>query len=228
MRAYGEYRDGAVYGDKGGVYCESKVFGSEEFGYNKIVVERPLRYNFSTAEERIQRLKEPDVLDDLRGGEEYDPPYLRWQTALRDIDQTKLFDNEKEFRDAVEAALNAHGFGGLMVDFDIVVQFCRQEDDTSQIVTKKGKPVPSVAKRDTENVPLVEDIDRHFEREVLPYAPDAWIDHKKTKVGYEIPMTRYFYKYQPPEPVEDIVERITALEADIAASLKALFHEEGE
>ena len=228
VRAYGEYRDGAVYGDKGGVYCESKVFGSEEFGYNKIVVERPLRYNYSTAEERIQSLKEPDVLDDLSGGEEYDPPYLRWQTALRDIDQTKLFDNEKEFRDAVEAVLNAHGFGGLMVDFDIVVQFCRQEDDTSQIVTKKGKPVPSVAKRDTENVPLVEDIDRYFEREVLPYAPDAWIDHKKTKVGYEIPMTRYFYKYQPPEPVEDIVERITALEADIAASLKALFHEEGE
>ena len=57
-----------MYGDKGGVYCESKVFGSEEFGYNKIVVERPLRYNYSTAEERIQRLKEPDVLDDLRGG----------------------------------------------------------------------------------------------------------------------------------------------------------------
>lgn len=169
-------------------------------------------------------MKEPD----LRGGAEYDPPYLRWQTALRDIDQTKLFDNEKEFHDAVEAALNAHGFGGLMVDFDIVVQFCLQEDDTSQIVTKKGKPIPSVAKRDTENVPLVEDIDRYFEREVLPYAPDAWIDHKKTKVGYEIPMTRYFYKYQPPEPVEDIEERITTLEADIAASLKALFHEEGE
>ena len=93
---------------------------------------------------------------------------------------------------------------------------------------KKGKPVPNVAKRDTENVPLVQDIDRYFEREVLPYAPDAWIDKKKTKVGYEIPMTRYFYEYQPPEPVEDIVERITALEVDIAASLKMLFHEGGK
>lgn len=142
VRAYGEYRDGAVYGDKGGVYCESKVFGSEEFGYNKIVVERPLR------------------------------------------------------------------------------------DEQGEIVLKKGKAVADPALRDTENVPLVQDIDRYFEREVLPYAPDAWIDYKKTKVGYEIPMTRYFYEYQPPEPVEDIVERITALEADIAASLKALFHEE--
>ena len=225
VRAYGEYKDGAVYGNKNGVYCQSKVFGSEEFGYNKIVVERPLRYNYSTAEERIQKLNMPDALDDLRGGTKYDHPYRKWQKALRNIDQSKLFDNEKEFRNAVEAALNARGLSALMSSYEIVMPFCRQEDDTSQIVMKKGKPVPSVAKRDTENVPLVQDIDRYFEREVLPYAPDAWIDKKKTKVGYEIPMTRYFYEYQPPEPVEDIVERITALEADIAASLKALFHE---
>lgn len=72
---------------------------------------------------------------------------------------------------------------------------------------------------------MTEDIDEYFRREVLPYAPDAWIDHKKTKVGYEIPMTRYFYEYQPPEPVEDIMTRITALEADISADLKALFKE---
>ena len=102
-----------------------------------------------------------------------------------------------------------------------------RRDEQGEAVLKKGKPVADPALRDTENVPLVEDIDRYFEREVLPYAPDAWIDHKKTKVGYEIPMTRYFYEYRPPEPVEDIVARITALEADISASLKALFHGEG-
>jgi len=144
VKAYGEYRNGAVYGNKGGVYCESKIFGSEEFGYNKIVVERPLR------------------------------------------------------------------------------------DEQGEVVLKKGKPVPDPALRDTENVPLVKDIDRYFAREVLPYASDAWIDKKKTKVGYEIPMTRYFYEYQTPEPVEDIVARITALETDIAASLKELFHKEDE
>ena len=72
-----------------------------------------------------------------------------------------------------------------------------------------------------------EDIQAYFEREVLPYAPDAWIDEKKTKTGYEIPMTRYFYEYQPPEPVESIVERINALEKDIADSLNALFNREG-
>ena len=71
------------------------------------------------------------------------------------------------------------------------------------------------------------DIPAYFAREVLPYAPDAWIDHSKTKVGYEIPMTRYFYEYQAPEAVEDIVARITALEQDISAGLAELFHKEG-
>lgn len=143
VTAYGEFANGKVYGDKNGIYCESKVFESVEFGYNKIVVERP------------------------------------------------------------------------------------QRDETGNIILKRGKPVPDTSLRDTENVPLVQDIDAYFAREVLPYAPDAWIDHSKTKVGYEIPMTRYFYEYQAPEAVEDIVARITALEHDISAGLAELFHKEG-
>lgn len=143
VTAYGEFSNGKVYGDKNGIYCESKVFESVEFGYNKIVVERP------------------------------------------------------------------------------------QRDEAGNIILKRGKPVPDTSLRDTENVPLVQDIDAYFAREVLPYAPDAWIDHSKTKVGYEIPMTRYFYEYQAPEAVEDIVARITALEQDISAGLAELFHKEG-
>ena len=143
VTAYGEFANGKVYGDKNGIYCESKVFESVEFGYNKIVVERP------------------------------------------------------------------------------------QRDEAGNIILKRGKPVPDTSLRDTENVPLVQDIDAYFAREVLPYAPDAWIDHSKTKVGYEIPMTRYFYEYQAPEAVEDIVARITALEQDISAGLSELFHKEG-
>ena len=142
VKAYGSFENCAVYGDKSGIYCESKIFETVEFGYNKIVVERPER------------------------------------------------------------------------------------DENGEIVLKKGKPVADANLRDTENVPLVQDIDRYFEREVLPYAEDAWIDKKKTKVGYEIPMTRYFYEYQAPEKVEDIVARIHVLEADISASLDRLFAEE--
>ena len=101
-----------------------------------------------------------------------------------------------------------------------------ERDEQGNIVTKRGKPVADSSLRDTENVPMTQDIDEYFRREVLPYAPDAWIDEKKTRLGYEIPMTRYFYEYQPPEPVEDIVERITKLEAEIAENLRALFHKE--
>ena len=76
--------------------------------------------------------------------------------------------------------------------------------------------------QDSENIPMSEDIDSYFKREVLPYAPDAWYDPKKTKVGYEIPMTRYFYEYQAPEKSEDIFARITKLESEIGESLKAI------
>ena len=138
-QAYGEFGNDVIYGEKDGIYCQSKIFENEDFGYSKIVVERP--------------------------------------------------------------ELDADG----------------------KPVLKKGKPVADADRRDTENVPFSEDIDEYFAREVLPYAPDAWIDTKKTKVGYEIPMTRYFYEYQAPERVEDIMQRLTAIESDIQSSLDALF-----
>lgn len=141
VEAYTAFVDGGIYGDKAGVYCESKIFATEEFGYNKIVVERPER------------------------------------------------------------------------------------DANGEIVQKKGKPVPDANLRDTENVPLTEDIATYFAREVLPYAPDAWMDEKKTKLGYEIPMTRYFYEYKQPEKSEDILNRIIGLEESVSASLKNLFGE---
>lgn len=142
VEAYGEFRHEAVYGDKDEIYCESKIFDSVEFGYNKIVVERPI---------------------------------------------------------------------------------C---DEDGNPILKKGKKQADASLRDTESVPLVEDIDVYFEREVLPYAPDAWIDKKKTKVGYEIPMTRYFYEYVEPEPIETVVERIKSLEKEISNSLNTLFSKE--
>jgi type I restriction enzyme M protein len=101
-------------------------------------------------------------------------------------------------------------------------------DEDGKIVLKKGKPVADTSKRDTENVPLDEDIDAYFAREVLPFNPDAWIDKSKTKVGYEIPFTRTFYEYVEPEKSEVIAERIFELEKDIMSSLKSLFERAGE
>ena len=101
-------------------------------------------------------------------------------------------------------------------------------DENGKIVTKgkkKNLPVPDTSKRDYENIPLEEDIDSYFTREVKPYNAAAWIDKSKTKVGYEIPFTRYFYKYQAPRSSDEIAEIISSQEASITASLKALFGE---
>lgn len=230
VQAYGEFQNGAIYGDKAGVYCQSKVFGTEEFGYNKIVVERPLRLNYAAPDDRISALEKqetiPDFLDDLRGEGEYDPVAFRIARLLHTIDPTKVWYSESEFRQVLTDTLKAESLDDKMT-INYLISILSRTDPEAPIVKKKGKPVADPALRDTETVPLVEDIDRYFEREVLPYAPDAWIDKSKTKVGYEIPMTRYFYEYQPPEPVEEIEGRIRALEADISAGLNALFHGEG-
>ena len=98
-------------------------------------------------------------------------------------------------------------------------------DENGSPVLKKGRPAADASKRDTENVPLAEDIDAYFEREVLPYNPHAWIDRKKTKVGYEIPFTRTFYEYKRIEPSEVIAKRIEEHEKSLMAKLHDLFGE---
>ena len=139
VTAFGEFKNNAIYGDEKGIYCESKIFNTLDFGYQKIIVEQP------------------------------------------------------------------------------------QKDENGNNILKKGKPVADTALRDSENVSFNEDINDYFEREVKPYAPEAWIDTNKTKIGYEIPMTRYFYKYQEPEKTSDIIKRLNLIETDISNSLKRLF-----
>lgn len=108
-------------------------------------------------------------------------------------------------------------------------------DEHGKIVKKKGQPVVDKSKSgDTESVPMIlgreqDDVIReYFEKEVLPHNPNAWIDENKTKIGYEIPFTRHFYKYVTPEKSEVIAERISVLESDLMVSLKSLFGKEGE
>lgn len=96
-------------------------------------------------------------------------------------------------------------------------------DEKGELVLKKGKKQPDTSLRDTENVPLKEDITEYFKREVLPFATDAWIDKNKSKVGYEIPFTRYFYKYVAPRPSEEIMAEILDIEAELEGALVEVF-----
>ena len=99
-------------------------------------------------------------------------------------------------------------------------------DENGKIVKdKKGNIKPDSNKRDYENVPIKEDVKEYFEREVLPYNSEAWIDDNKTQLGYEIPFTRYFYKYVQPENSDDIEKRIIINEKEIINSLEKLFKE---
>lgn len=100
-------------------------------------------------------------------------------------------------------------------------------DEQGQVVRvargrAKGQPQPDTSLRDTENVPLMEDVDTYFRREVLPHAPDAWIDHEKTKVGYEIPFNRHFYVFQPPRPLAEIDAELKTVTDRIVAMIGAL------
>ena len=96
-------------------------------------------------------------------------------------------------------------------------------DENGELILKNGKKQPDTSLRDTENVPLTESIQDYFKREVLPFAEDAWIDEKKSKVGYEIPFTRYFYKYEAPQPSAEIMAEILELEKELEGSLQEVF-----
>ncbi len=98
------------------------------------------------------------------------------------------------------------------------------KDENGELVLKKGKKQPDASLRDTENVPLTEDIKEYFKREVLPFAPDAWIDEAKSKVGYEIPFTRYFYKYEAPQPSTEIMAEILEIEKELDGALAEVFN----
>ncbi len=96
-----------------------------------------------------------------------------------------------------------------------------ERDESAEICADaRRKPEPDPELRDTENVPLKEKIEDYFKREVLPHVPDAWVDEGKTKIGYEIPLNRHFYRYEPPRPLEEIESDIKTLESEILSLLK--------
>ena len=123
---------------------------------------------------------------------------------FRETEISKIFDNED------------FGYTKIVVERPL-------RDEQGELVLKKGKKQPDTSMRDTENVPLKEDINDYFAREVLPFAPDAWIDTKKSKVGYEIPFTRYFYKYEAPQPSSEIMAEIMQLQKELEGSLAEVF-----
>jgi type I restriction enzyme M protein len=217
----------SLYGD----FTENekvKIFPNEAFGFLRITVERPLRLRWEVTDETIAAAFAAKAIQKLPADT---------QTELGELLKDELgvtFATQGElvatFKDAVDVLeLGAPAKKSLWSALAV-------RDQNAPIVTDRhGDPEPDPELRDNENVPLPpvpvsfeEDptarfatlpyrtaVDDYMREEVMPYVPDAWVDHDKTKIGYEIPLTRHFYKYVPPRPLSEIDAEIKALEEEI-------------
>ena len=186
-----------------------KVLTNETFGFQRITVERPMRRRWEVTPEAVA-----------------DEPYAAYAALVGQ-------------RFATEKALLAEVAELTTAQKKTFAEACAVADPEAPIIKGRGgKPEPDPELRDQENVPLtagwlalggqerdkalVESAEAHLENEIRPYVPDAWIDHTKTKVGFEIPFTRQFYVYTPPRPVEEIAQEIKDLEAQIQQWMSGL------
>ena len=212
----------------------SKVFDNEDFGYHKITVERPLRLSFHATPERLARLEDETAFRNLASSTKKDEAARLLDIAAGELRQQQIRELLAEFAKRHPEQINDRKvFLGTLKPVDrelnvrlsapelkAVVNALGERDEKAEICRNRdGDAEPDAELRDTENVPLKESIQAYFEREVLPHVPDAWIDHSKTKVGYEIPLNRHFYRYEPPRELAVIEAEIKALEADIVRLL---------
>ena len=214
----------------------SKVFDNEDFGYYKITVERPLRLNFQATAERIKLLDDESGFRNLATSakkneeqrlKEIEAGLARQETirellrALGLANGQKLYKNRKAFLTDLRALDRERDVRLDAGELKAVINALGERDETAEICRDRdGNPEPDADLRDTESVPLKESIAEYLKREVLPHVPDAWIDESKTRIGYEIPLNRHFYRYEPPRLLEVIEAAIKRLEDDIMQMLK--------
>ncbi len=223
---------------KGEQIVVSRIFPTTHFGFRKITVERPLRLNFQASPERIARLEEERGFQALAqskkkgaGGTKEQAVGRGEQDAIRKLVRTlpdTLFKKRDEFERVLEAAARKVEVKLAAPVGKAILSALSERDETAAICRDEdGHPEPDPELRDTESVPLVESVEAFFEREVKPHVSDAWIDTAKCDlkdsqvgpVGYEINFNRYFYRYTPPRPLEEIEADIRTIETDIMQML---------
>ena len=213
----------------------SRVFANEDFGYRKVTVERPLRMNFAATPERIVRLEDERTFQNLatskkRPGPAYDAELADGQArqeqvrgllrSLADMMGGTVTHDREAFLETLAEAGRTDGMWLSAPERKAVLSALGERDPDAEICRdSRGNPEPDPELRDTETVPLRQNIDEYVVREVLPYVPDAWVDGSKTKVGYEIPLNRHFYVYEPPRPLGEIEADLQTLERDIVGLL---------
>lgn len=210
----------------------SKILDNKDFGYRQITVERPLRLNFAASPERSERLKAERAFQNLASSKkkgkaaeneivEGEAIQKRLLEALSTLGSREIWRDRAVFEPVLEDAVSSREVKLTAPLRKALLNALGERDDTAEICRgADGNPEPDSELRDYENVPLKEDIHEYFEREVRPHIPDAWIDEGKTKIGYEIPITRHFYKYTPPRPLKELRAEIGELEREIVGMLR--------
>ncbi|OBY57461.1 restriction endonuclease subunit M [Pseudomonas sp. AU12215] len=204
---------------------QSKIFPVEAFGYRRITVERPLRLNFQTSPERIEKVLEEKAIEKMEA-----PARQRLIEALQSMDASVLHRNREQFSKLLKKALNAHDVSPSTPELKAILNALSERDPEADICLVRGQPEADAGLRDNENVPLGESVYDYFEREVKPHVPDAWIDESKTDaqdgevgvVGFEIPFNRHFYVFQPPRPLAEIDRDLKACTDRIKLMIEGL------
>ncbi|MDQ5971638.1 MAG: type restriction enzyme protein, partial [Patescibacteria group bacterium] len=200
----------------------SKIFKTTDFAYRQITIERPLRLKFDFTDAKIKELLEVfDIKDNKTGMKDFIESF-----------ENQIITNKKVLDERIADYIKQHKTIKLTAgQYKKFISIAGECDENSEIcVDKDGNIEPDGELRDYENVPFEMDIYEYFNKEVKPYVPDAWInesvvDHKDSKVGvvgYEIPFTRYFYKYEAPRSLEAIETDIERVENELLDLLKQL------
>ncbi len=216
----------------------SKIFPTTHFGFRKITVERPLRLNFQASCERIARLEQERAFCNLAASRRKGAAKAaeeaaggQQQEAIRKLLgqlPAELYRDRAAFEQVLEQTVSKAGMKlAAPVRKTILSTLSERDEEAGICRDKKGRPEPDPGLRDTENVPLSESVEAFFEREVIPHVPDSWIDSSRRDpkdgevgiVGYEINFNRYFYRYTPPRPLEEIQADIQVIEKDILRML---------
>jgi type I restriction enzyme M protein len=193
----------------------SKIFDTTDFGYTKVCVERPLRLRFDLTEAQRQRLQFDSTVLKLK-----DDRAQELASALEQLAEQAPYYNDRAFFTALNKALPWKPAAGLV---KVIRTYLSERDESAEpVLDAENKPMPDTTLRDFENVPLKDDIDAYFIREVLPHVPDAWMDRDKDKVGYEISFTKYFYEYTPLRTTTDIAAELLALDDETENLLREI------
>ena len=210
----------------------SKVFDNDDFGYRKVIVERPLRLNFAATPQRISRIEHEKEFQRLAQSKKADPIQRddaiakgkTQQKAIRDLlhliaeeTEGRTFLKPTQFSAVLDSTAKKAKLRLNKKSRAAILSALGERDPVADpCLDDKGNTQPDPDLRDTETVPLKESIDQYMAKEVFPYVPDAWLDHNKTKIGYEVPLNRQFYVYEPPRQLADIESNLQALENEIA------------